>query len=58
MLIVRWLLLLAGIGICASAALYLWTGRRVYLLIARRLFLGVAGLALLFFGILALERLA
>lgn len=58
MLIARWLLLLAGLGICASVALYMWTGNAGYWNLARRLFTATAAAALLFFAILMLERLA
>jgi hypothetical protein len=58
MLIARWLLLLAGLGICVSVALYIWTGNARYWHLARRLFTATAAAAILFFAILMLERLA
>ena len=58
MLIARWLLLLAGLGICVSVALYIWTGNAGYWRLARRLFSVTATAAILFFAILMLERLA
>ena len=56
--IARWLLLLAGLGICVSVALYVWTGNTGYWRLARRLFTMTAAAAILFFAILMLERLA
>ncbi|HEX4328351.1 MAG TPA: hypothetical protein VH105_16130 [Burkholderiales bacterium] len=58
MLIARWLILLMGLTVCVSAALYLVTRKPVFWLVARRTFiLGVAA-ALVFFGVEILERLA
>ncbi len=57
MLIARWLVLLAGIAACISAALYLLTGNRVYWRAAMWICqFGVAA-ALIFFGVLIAERL-
>jgi hypothetical protein len=58
MLIARWLMLLAGLGICVSVALYLWTGNPGYWRLARRLLTATAAAAILFFAVLMLERLA
>ena len=58
MLIARWIFLLAGLAICVSVALYLWTGNTTYRRLAGRILLTTAGTALVFFAILALERLA
>lgn len=58
MLIARWLILLAGLGICVSVALYLWTGNAGYWRLARRLLTAAAAAAILFFAVLMLERLA
>jgi hypothetical protein len=58
MLIARWILLLAGLGICTSVALYVWTGNPAYWRLARRIFTTAAAAAIIFFAILMLERLA
>lgn len=58
MLIARWLMLLAGLGVCVCVALYLWTGNPSYWRLARRIFTAAAGAALVFFAILILERFA
>ena len=58
MLIARWALLLAGLGICVSVVLYILTGNAGYWRLARRLFAATAAAAILFFAILMLERLA
>lgn len=57
MLIARWLFLLAGLAVCVCVALYLATGRRHYWTWAGRIFFGTAGAGVVFFGILAVERL-
>jgi hypothetical protein len=57
-LIARWIFLLAGLGICVSIALYLWTGNVAYRRFAGRILVTTAGAALVFFAVLVLERLA
>jgi len=58
MLIARWLILLAGLATCVSIALYLVTRKRMYWVLAQRIFTGGAAAALVFFAVLILERLA
>ncbi|MDB5806171.1 MAG: hypothetical protein JWN73_3493 [Betaproteobacteria bacterium] len=58
MLIGRWLILLAGLATCVSIALYLVTRNRMYWVLAKRIFTATAAAALVFFGVLILERLA
>ena len=57
MLIARWLILFAGLAACVSAALFLVTRKPVFWLIAKRICLGTAAAALVFFAVLILERL-
>lgn len=58
MLIARWIFLLAGLGVCVTIALYLWTGNAFYWRLAQRIFTAALAGGLLFFAILLLERLA
>lgn len=58
MFIARWIFLLAGLGVCVSIALYVWTGNPFYWRLARRIFAAAIAAGLLFFAILVLERLA
>ena len=58
MLIARWLFLLAGLGICVSAALFFWTRNPTYWRLARRIFLVTLAAAIMFFAVLIIERLA
>lgn len=58
MLIARWLILLLGLTACVATALFWVTRKPVFWLVAKRIFvMGMAG-ALVFFGVLILERLA
>jgi len=57
MSIARWIFFLAGLGVCGSVVLFVVTSNDVYLRIARRLFTGTVATAILFFGVLLLERL-
>ena len=58
MLIARWLFLLAGLGICMSAAWYVWTRNPAYWRLARRIFFATLSAAIVFFVVLIIERLA
>lgn len=58
MLIARWLFLIAGLVICVSAALYVWTRNPLYWKLAGRTFTAALGAGLIFFAILILERLS
>lgn len=56
MLILRIVAVLLGIGICASVLFYFLSGERRYLGLAWRLFRYGIVMALVFFALLALER--
>lgn len=58
MFIARWVILLAGLAACVSAALYLLTHDRRFWVLAKRICIVGAAAALLFFGVLILERMA
>ena len=58
MLIARWIFLLAGLGVCVTVALYIWTRNPLYWHLARRIFTAALAAGVLFFAILVLERLA
>jgi hypothetical protein len=58
MIIARWLILLIGLSVCVSTALYLVTHKPVFWLIARRTFIIGIAAALVFFGVEILERLS
>lgn len=58
MLIARWLILLAGLAACVSAALYLITHDLRFWVLAKRICFAVAAAGLVFFGVLIAERLA
>ena|GEM_PF-280393 len=58
MLIARWIFLLAGLGVCVSIALYVWTRNPLYWRLARRIFAAAIAGGVLFFAVLVLERLA
>ena len=58
MVIARWIFLLAGLGVCVTIALYVWTRNPLYWRLARRIFAAALAAGILFFAILVLERLA
>jgi hypothetical protein len=58
MLIARWLILLAGLTSCVSAALFLVTRKPVFWLIATRVFQATVAAGIVFFAVLLFERLA
>ena len=58
MLIARWMFLIAGLVICVSVALYVWTRNPLYWKLAGRIFTAALGAGLIFFAILILERLS
>jgi hypothetical protein len=58
MLIARWLILFAGLAACVSAGLFLLTRKPVYWLLAKRIFITGLACAIIFFGVLLLERLS
>jgi len=58
MLIARWLILLAGLAACVSAGLFLLTRKPLYWVLAKRIFITGIAAAVIFFGVLLLERLA
>ena len=57
MQIARWLILLAGLAACGSAALYLITRNALFWVIAKRISLAMALAGVVFFGVLIAERL-
>jgi len=58
MLIARWLILFMGAAACVSAGLFLLTRKPIYWVLARRIFVTGVAMAVIFFGVLLLERLA
>jgi len=56
-LIARWLILLAGLAACISAALYLITRNTLFWVIARQICLTMAVAGVVFFAVLIAERL-
>jgi hypothetical protein len=58
MLIARWIILFIGLAACVSAALFLLTRKPMYWVLAKRIFVTGVAVALIFFGVLLLERLA
>lgn len=58
MVIARWIFLLAGLGVCVTIALYVWTRNPLYWRLAQRIFAAALAAGILFFAILVLERLA
>lgn len=57
MMIARWLFLFAGLAACVSVALYLLTRNPLYWRLATRIITVTAGVAVVFFIGLMVERL-
>jgi hypothetical protein len=58
MLIARWIILFLGLAACVAVALFLVTRKPMYWVLARRIFVTGIAAALVFFGVLLLERLS